>query len=401
MSLKDKLKLYEKKGGAPARRETAPLESLGAQPLDAAGRTIYRFTGSLPERAIRSRAGTEGGPIPVRALLTSLRMDPALLPRDMLFLDLETTSLSTGTGNYPFLIGIGYLNGDRFVTEQYFMDDYAAEPAILAHLAGIIARFKALVTFNGKSFDVPLIKTRYRMHRVPGFPVDIPVLDLLYPCRRIFKSVYESCSLKTMEERSLGIVRVDDIPGWMIPDVYFTYQREGSLGRIPAVVEHNREDIVSMLLIMELVAGVHEALQARSFGEIGKRSLANLAHHLFKTDRALFLDVMDFLGDDALHDRGLFKKYSSALVRAGRIGDALVFWEKNRSLFAFEELAKHFEHRARDFSRALACAREARALSERGIYSGIDDEPIPAAKRARITERIAKRIARLEKKLKG
>jgi len=338
------------------------------------------------------------GTVRLPALLKSLRMDRALQPEDMLFLDLETTSLSTGTGNYPFLVGTGYLRGESFVTEQYFMDDYAAEPAILAHLAGVLKGFRALVTFNGKSFDVPLLKTRYRMHRVPGFPVDMPVLDLLYPCRRIFKSIYESCSLKAMEERSLGIVRVGDIPGWEIPDVYFTYQREGALDRIPGVVEHNRTDISSMVLVLALVAGVYEALEARSFEGIHRQSLANLAHHLFRTDRALFLDVVDFLGEDALHNRGLFKKYSSALVRAGRLGDARAFWEKSRSIFALEELAKHCEHRARDYAKALGYAQEARALAEGGVFSKQEGDKIPAAKSAPIIERIAKRIVRLERR---
>ncbi|MGI5837075.1 MAG: ribonuclease H-like domain-containing protein, partial [Chloroflexota bacterium] len=123
------------------------------------------------------------------------------------FVDLETTGLAGGTGTYAFLVGIGYYQGVRFVVRQFFMEDYDAEEALLHALAESLEPFGSVVTFNGKSFDLPLLETRFQLARRP-FPLqDLPHLDLLYPARRLWKGRLESCALSSLEESILGVER--------------------------------------------------------------------------------------------------------------------------------------------------------------------------------------------------
>jgi uncharacterized protein len=223
------------------------------------------------------------------------------------------------------------------------------------------------VTFNGKSFDVPLLKNRYRLNRVPGYPIDTPVIDLLFSSRRIFKSIYASCSLKSMEEKLLGITRTDDIPGWMIPDVFFEFQRNGVIDRIPAVLEHNRIDVSSMAHLLLAINDIYRVVADKSFAALETRALMNIAHGLFKIDRALFIDLVDFLGHDVFDDRRLFKKFSAALKRVGRHDRAIELWTAESSVYSLEELAKNAEHREGDYERALAFCRTAGELIAAGV----------------------------------
>ncbi len=162
------------------------------------------------------------------------------------FLDTETTGLAGGTGTAAFLVGIGFVEGDRFRVRQYFMRDYHEEAALLAGLAEELRRFSFLVTFNGKMFDVPLLETRFRLDRA-RFPLsDAPHLDLLHPARRLWKARLESCRLQVLESEILGVRRRGDIPGEAIPGIYFDYVRRRDAQAMARVFEHNRLDIVSL-----------------------------------------------------------------------------------------------------------------------------------------------------------
>ena len=142
--------------------------------------------------------------------------------RDLLFLDTETTGLSGGTGTYVFLVCLGWFEESEFVVEQYFMEDYDREPGLMEAVADRIRQFRAFVTYNGKNFDVPLLRTRFLFNRQRN-PLDQPDLDLLYPARRIWKGRLESCSLGTIEERIFELDRTSDVPGALIPQIYLDY----------------------------------------------------------------------------------------------------------------------------------------------------------------------------------
>jgi uncharacterized protein YprB with RNaseH-like and TPR domain len=143
------------------------------------------------------------------------------------FFDTETTGLSGGTGTYAFLIGLGTIEPDRVVVRQYVMRDYDEELALLEAVGNQLAQHDALVTYNGKSFDVPLIETRFIASRRPLDVIPPAHLDLLHPTRRLLRGQLDRCALSDVERAVLGFRRFEDLPSWMIPSVYFQFVREG------------------------------------------------------------------------------------------------------------------------------------------------------------------------------
>ncbi len=183
--------------------------------------------------------------------LTQTVLPPDFDSRRLLYLDTETTGLSTGTGTLAFLVGVGYYDGDsQYVVEQYLMEDYDQEPDLLSRLLATLERFDTLVTYNGKSFDVPLLEVRYVMNRLNARLRRMTQLDLLHAARRIYKRRIRSCTLGNMERTLLGIERTDDIPGAEIPECFFAYVKDRDPKRMNIVLEHNRQDILSMPLLM-------------------------------------------------------------------------------------------------------------------------------------------------------
>ena len=172
--------------------------------------------------------------------------------RGAVFLDTETTGLAGGAGTAAFLIGLGWVEGDRFRVRQYFMRDYHEEGALLHALAAELGHFDRLVTFNGKMFDVPLLDARFRLNRV-RYPLGgAPHLDLLHPARRLWKARLESCRLQSLEAELMGLRRHGDIPGEEIPQVYFDWVRRRDARLLARVFEHNRQDIVSLAALAVL-----------------------------------------------------------------------------------------------------------------------------------------------------
>jgi uncharacterized protein YprB with RNaseH-like and TPR domain len=177
-------------------------------------------------------------------------------PQDLLFLDVETTGLNGGTGTLAFLIGAARIVGERVVLRQYFLARPHFEPAMLAGLTAFASGVEQIVTYNGSSFDMPLLQSRYTMSRQRGSIVELPQLDLLHPARRFYSRSLESCRLKDLEERVLGVERGSDIPGWAVPQVYFGFVREGTVGLMPAVVRHNALDVLSLMTLLRKIGGL-------------------------------------------------------------------------------------------------------------------------------------------------
>lgn len=191
----------------------------------------------------------------------------------LLFFDLETTGLSGGVGTLAFLVGCGYFDEAGFHTRQYFLSGYEAEHDLLAALAGLAGRFGGLVSFNGRSFDVPLIDMRYAFHRLESPFEGLAHFDMLHPARRLWRrrnagSVWDdeewalsapggedaSCTLKALEEAVLRTGRIGDVPGFEIPSRYFGYLRSGDLEPLQAVFEHNRLDLLSLAALTAVAA---------------------------------------------------------------------------------------------------------------------------------------------------
>jgi len=193
-------------------------------------------------------------------------------PAKWLFLDTETTGISGGTGTYAFLVGLGWWDSGGLKVEQFFMRDHDEEHSVLLEVAHRLSERPVLVTFNGKSFDWPLLETRYRMTRSIDVPTVAAHLDFLHPARQLWKLRFKSLRLAELERlvlnaESLGWSRRDDIDSSRIPEIYFDYLRGDSAEPVAGVFMHNRMDLRGLAAlagrIMRTLADI-EAIPSRS-----------------------------------------------------------------------------------------------------------------------------------------
>ncbi|MDO5506037.1 MAG: ribonuclease H-like domain-containing protein [Pseudoxanthomonas suwonensis] len=177
-------------------------------------------------------------------------------PRRLLFFDTETTGLAGGTGTRAFMIGAARFDGDDHLdVRQLLITTLAAEPAMLAEFASWLSPDTMLASYNGKCYDAPLLRTRWRLHRQPDATAGLGHIDLLYPSRRRWRGVFENCRLATVERRALGIVREDDLPGSEAPAAWLGYLRGGCARNLRRVAEHNHQDVVTLArLVLHLAA---------------------------------------------------------------------------------------------------------------------------------------------------
>ena len=174
--------------------------------------------------------------------------------QDVLFLDTETTGLSGGTGTYIFLIGVAHFTEKELVLRQHMLLDLGAEREFIAGLKDEIEPFRACASYNGKAFDLPIIRTRFVMAIRSELTVDDSHLDLLHPARRLWRDRFGSTTLRQLEESVLDDGRTTDIPGWLIPDAYFHYLRKRDPAIIAPVLAHNARDVISLVRITDRVA---------------------------------------------------------------------------------------------------------------------------------------------------
>lgn len=280
--------------------------------------------------------------------------------RKLLFLDTETTGLSGGTGTYVFLVGVAYYSesGDEVVVRQYFLSDVSAERALLHALNDLFREFTAVVTFNGKSFDWPLLETRYTYSRVRCVLKDPPHLDMLGPSRRLWKDNLPSCSLETLESYVLGVRRGFDVPGWRIPSLYFQYLRAGHIGHVLPVFDHNEHDLLTLVALTGHVGRILDEpdavdLHAAEWFGVAKlyEDLGRFADSLRAYERGLVLDPSDELKGVALRRLSFLYKHLQQRDEAVAIWSKLVS-EGTHLMFPYLELAKHYEHMVRDYSAA-------------------------------------------------
>jgi uncharacterized protein YprB with RNaseH-like and TPR domain len=174
--------------------------------------------------------------------------------QDVLWLDTETTGLAGGTGTYVFLLGIAYFAEGELILRQHLLHDIGHERPFVETIQAEIEPFRACASYNGKTFDLPLLRTRWVMTLRSEITVDESHLDLLHPARRLWKDRFGSTGLKQLEESIFDEGRTNDIPGMLIPDAYFHYLRKRDPAIIAPVLEHNARDIVSLVRIADRVA---------------------------------------------------------------------------------------------------------------------------------------------------
>ncbi|MBL8488719.1 MAG: ribonuclease H-like domain-containing protein [Rhodocyclaceae bacterium] len=183
-------------------------------------------------------------------------------PLRCLFLDTETTGLAGGTGTVAWMVGLGRLGTDAFGLRQWVMAGFAAEAALLGALAAEVRRDDVLVSFNGKSYDLPLLATRFRMHGMPDPFAGLPHLDLRHPLRRRHGAGLPDGRLKTLEEAVLGHRRERDLPGAEAPAAWLAWLRDGRVGLLPEVARHNRADLLAMAALCQCLGDTEKITPA-------------------------------------------------------------------------------------------------------------------------------------------
>lgn len=312
------------------------------------------------------------------------------------FLDTETSGLSGGTGTYAFLVGVGRFVDDRFVLQQFFLRDPSEEPAMLEALIQFLAPCEALVTFNGKSFDAPLLTTRYKLHRIPVPFKNYAHLDLLPLARRLWRDRLPSRALKYLEEHVLNFTRAsEEVPGYEIPWLYFDYLRTRDARPLGGVFYHNAMDVAAMAALLnhvsEMIADPHGGRVEHGLDFV---ALGKLFEDLNRWDEAARLFERGLETGLAESDFEMAVRRLSALQKKrGDVEQALRLWRqaaKKGHIYAHIELAKYYEHKQRDAKSALKWAKSARQEAERA--------ELPAYIRKHWLAEIDHRLARLERK---
>ncbi len=306
----------------------------------------------------------QAGPRALR-LLAPGAADEAADPRTWLFLDTETTGLAGGTGTYVFMVGIAWWGEDGLTVEQFFMRDYSDEPSLLHELSRILAGRPVLVTFNGKSFDWPLLETRFRMARLGPIAPPRVHMDLLHPARQLWRYRLRSVALSALERQVLELDRGHDIPSETIPGRYFDFLRGGPAEPVAEIFHHNQMDLRGLAILAVHISrlledpenqeceatelfGISRLLQRR-----GEAPLAELCY-----ERALSGGLADLPGRSARRELALLAKKNRDFGRANQLWQELLD-RSNDGFEAYEQLAMYFEHQARDYEKAAGLTREA------------------------------------------
>ncbi len=313
------------------------------------------------------------------------------------FLDTETTGLG-GSGTYAFLVGVGRFDEEGFRLTQFFMRDPAEEPAMLAALDGYLALCETVVTFNGKSFDLPLLNARYITNSAPAPLKNAAHLDLLPLARRMWRERLPSRALGYLEEHVLGQTRTEaDVPGWMIPQMYVDYVHTGDARPLKGIFYHNAMDVLAMAALMEHIAGMlANPLDGRVEHAEDLLAMARLYEDLGHLDLAAQLFERGLEGALAAQARSATMQRLSYLHRRrGELTNALSLWWQaaaDREIYAHEELAKYYEHQARDFAEALKWTQAALALLKQADtprYERVHWEPLFKHRQQRLKRRLA------------
>lgn len=370
MSLRDRLeKLQAQRGLQPA----APV----APPQPGVAERLARLTRTHARPTEREVAQALGGEVVSDGLILIERVFPltfvhgnatleevlqaplhlldgcAAKPHELLFLDTETTGLAGGTGTLPFLVGLARIEHDRLRLRQFFLTGFKGEQALLHEALPWYREAAHLVSFNGKSFDLPLITARYRLARLADPFGCHGHLDLLYPTRTAFASRWPDCRLQTAEQRLLDFHRRDDLPGHLVAQVWFDFVRAGHFTQVPGILAHNRWDLVSLVALAARLATLfacprHPDADVLAIARLFRRRGEDETAHAHLLGRQAELTVNGQLELAALYRR------------RGDWNAAVKIWQRlaeNDCIEAIERLAKYYEHVAKAPLAALAYAQ--------------------------------------------
>jgi uncharacterized protein YprB with RNaseH-like and TPR domain len=378
LSVKDRLErlISLTREEKPQKPKTSPFKPLEREPLQF-------FENPYPLDVKYGKVRLSSGLEIKGDTLTCLSKDSGFSNLDLstaLFIDLETTGLSGGTGVIAFLVGLGFYRDDRFNVAQFFLGELAEEEKMIQELGQFFAQmnFQSVVSFNGKGFDMPLLETRFILHKQPFILSELPHLDFLYSARSLWRHKYESCRLYHLAREVADADRSEDIPAAEIPWRYFQYLNTGNFELVEPILYHNQEDILSLLGVIivgsfvfsenkeeELTDAMDLYGAGRVMENIGE---AEKSVHFFR--RALETGLSDELSLAAK------KKISCYLKKNQEWKSAVSLWKEMTSsntqskdqLFSFRELAMYLEHKEKKYEEARKIAEEGYVLSQ-GFYS--------------------------------
>lgn len=317
--------------------------------------------------------------------------------KDFIFLDTETSGLAGGTGTYAFEVGLGRFTNKGFHLAQFFMRHPGEESALLAGLSEFMDGMKAVVTYNGKSFDIPLLNTRYTMMGMSSPFRGIDHFDLLPLARRLWRFRLESRTLGNVEDQILGVRRgEEEVPGYLIPELYFEYLKTQDARPMGGIFYHNAIDILSLAGLFSHMAFLLHDPHSEKINHI--EDVVALAHFFeafndIPQSRQLYQKALsNSMTEDLYWDT--LERFSFLLKRLEEWEQAIPFWEKaaeNNALYAVEELAKYYEHRVKDLNTA-------KEWTLRGLEI-LQSHHFPVYEHLQWQERLKYRLVRLERRL--
>ena len=287
-------------------------------------------------------------------------------PKTTVYVDTETTGLMGGAGTVAFLIGVGYFADGVFRLDQCFMRDYDDEEPMLDYLNDLFKKAETLVSYNGKSFDLPLMRTRFITNRIP-FRLDSAMhFDLVHAARRFWKKRLGNCSLGNVERAILGIERDGDVAGAEIPQLWLDYLHTRDARKLKPVFYHHKMDILSLAALTGHLSRTLDAPLGEGF-EHEEDRLSLVRIHFTQKRYADVLELADRILEETDENEILRDCLEMAGFAAKRLGQwqrMEDFWrvlvdEFPRHLIARHELAKHYEHRKRDLAEAERMCVEA------------------------------------------
>ena len=320
-------------------------------------------------------------------------------PRTACFIDTETTGLSGGTGTVAFLVGVGYFTEDSFRLDQCIMRDFDDEEPMLQYLADLFNKHETLVSYNGKSFDLPLLRTRFIQNRIHFRDDRLKHLDLVHAARRFWKKRLKDCSLGNIEREILAIHREGDVPSYLIPQLWFNYLEQQDARPLEGVIYHHEMDILSLVSLTAWMSQCLDVPSGQGFEHVEDKLSVVRIHFRQKNYEDVIVHARIFLDEVEASPlcRECLEMLGYACKRRALWEDMQQTWESLLEGFpgdpvASHELAKHHEHRTRDLPAAANLCKE--ALTHYATTFGSAGLERPEARAFR------KRLERLEKKLK-
>lgn len=374
-------------------RSTSPIQSTEKKPTDLSlpsnSRVVTTDEGSFVMRESRHSLDHQHGHYAMGQLVEGYELLSRISKRfqtikgvfshkDLLFFDTETTGLGVGAGNVPFMIGYGYYTDSEFIAVQLFIRHPGEERAMLLYFYEFIQSFTHLVTYNGRTFDWPIVKNRYVLNRILFSDSDMEQLDLLYISRNLWKNSIISCRLSNVEEQRLGIRRYNDVSGAYAPMIYFQYLADGDVGPLEGVFLHNELDVLSLATLAihlgTILAGQLDLtyvdtddvfrigvwLDQADLPKLAEEAFVELLKRPMEKKRRYLLSMATLYKKKKQYERAV--PLWNEVAGIGRVGQALHTYNMLQPLI---ELAMYYEHQCKRYDQALDLVEEALNRAEK------------------------------------